>query len=120
MAGSFNVGEQPSMPRKANAMAPRKANGAKPSLGHPDALAAAQEACRHAQDGNVKLSRAVDTMRVALETIVVAEIDNTTGLPVSAADLRGLALKALETYSRLTGQSWRSTKSSRAGQGIKT
>jgi len=93
------------------------ANAPKPSLGHPDALAAAQEAMRHAQEGNVKLARSVDVMRVALETIVVAEIDNTTGQPVTAQELRGLALTALETYSRLTGQNWRRTKvvESRAG-----
>lgn len=85
-------------------------NGTKPSLGLPDPLEAAQEEARHAKEGALKLSSAIDLMRTALETIVIAEVDNRTGLPVSTKDLRGLAVEALNAYSALTGQSWRRHK----------
>jgi hypothetical protein len=89
----------------------------KPKLGHLDPLTAAQETARNAQEGNLKLARAVDALRTGLETISVAEIDNTTGLPVTAQELRILAVSALDAYSALTGQSWRRHKivNSRAG-----
>lgn len=82
----------------------------KPSLGLPDPLEAAQEAARNAQEGNLKLARAVDALRTALETVVVAEVDNTTGLPVTALQLRQLAVEGLDAYSRLTGQNWKRHK----------
>lgn len=82
----------------------------KPKLGHLDPLEAAQETARNAQEGNLKLARAVDALRSGLETISIAEIDNTTGLPVSARDLRLLAVSALDAYSKLTGQNWRRHK----------
>lgn len=85
-------------------------NGTKPKLGLPDPLEAAQEAARHAQEGNRKLSLAVDALRTALETITVAEIDHETGLPVSARDLRQLAVDGLDAYSQITGQNWRSPR----------
>lgn len=90
----------------------------KPRLPHLDPLEAAQEAARHAQEGNRKLALAVDAMRSALETIAVAEIDRATGLPVTARDLRQLATEGLDAYSALTGQNWRRVKltgPSRAG-----
>jgi hypothetical protein len=89
----------------------------KPSLGYPDPLAAAQEACRLAQEGSHKLSKAVDALRETLETIAIAEFDHTTRMPVSASDLRGLAVAGLDAYSALIGQNWRRHKliGSRAG-----
>jgi hypothetical protein len=84
--------------------------GEKPSLGLPDPLEAAQEACRAAQEGNVKLARAVDVMRQALELIVIAEMDRATGRAVTERDLRSFAMEALDKYSALTGQSWKRHK----------
>jgi hypothetical protein len=80
------------------------------SLPALDALQAAQETARNAQEGNLKLARAVDTLRTTLETIVVAEMDRTTGLPTTAKDLRGIAVQGLNAYSQLSGQSWRRHK----------
>jgi hypothetical protein len=80
---------------------------AKPKLPPLDSLEAALETARNAQEGNLKLARSVDVLRQTLETIVMAEIDNSTGLPVAAADLRTLAVAGLDAYSKLTGQSWR-------------
>jgi hypothetical protein len=96
--------------RKGAPARPEQANGSKPSLGLPDPLEAAQEAARNFQEGNTKLARAVDTLRTALETIVIAEIDNETGLPVSSSDLRKLATEALNAYSIIAGQSWKRVK----------
>jgi hypothetical protein len=89
----------------------------KPKLGTLDPLESAQETARNAQEGNIKLSRAVDALRSGLETISVAEVDNATGLPVSAKDLRMLAVSTLDAYSKLTGQNWRRHRivESRAG-----
>lgn len=89
----------------------------RPPLPPVDPLYAAQEAARHAQEGNVKLSRAVDCLRQALETITIAEMDRQTGLPVSAKDLRQLAVEGLDQYSTLCGQPWRRNRiiTSRAG-----
>lgn len=92
-------------------MAKRKSKPSeKPSLGLPDPLEAAQEAARLAQEGNVKLSRSVDAMRLALETIVIAELDNRTGLPTTTRDLRGIAVTGLDAYSQISGQSWKRHK----------
>lgn len=92
----------------------RKINGERPSLGLPDALGAAQEAARLAQEGNTKLARAVDVMRMALELIVTTSqpgmFDRQTGRPVSTQDLGNMALEALNAYSALTGQSWKRHK----------
>jgi hypothetical protein len=90
----------------------------KPALGLPDALEAAQEAARLAQEGSLKLSRAVDILRQGLETLVSAEIDRVSGLSVTASELRMLAVQTLDAYSALSGQSWRRHKltgPSRAG-----
>lgn len=90
-----------------------------PELPPINELEAAQEACRHAQEGNTKLARSVDALRQGLETIVIAEVDNKTGLPVTALELRKLAALTLDAYSALTGQSWRNPRNkivtSRAG-----
>lgn len=91
-------------------MARKKATAEKPRLGVPDALEAALEEARHAKEGALKLQRAIEALRTGLETIVVAEFDRVKNLPVSAADLRGLAINALDEYARLTGQSWRRNK----------
>lgn len=90
----------------------------KPSIGLPNALEAALEEARHAKEGALRLQRAIDTLRAGLETIVVAEFDHETQLPVSAQQLRQMACATLDEYSRATGQSWRKHKltgSSRAG-----
>lgn len=82
----------------------------KPAIGLPDPLEAAQEAARLAQDGSLKLSRAVEALRTALETIVVAEIDRSTGRPTTTVDLRGIAVAGLDAYSQISGQSWKRHK----------
>ena len=89
----------------------------RPSLPRLDPLEAAQEAAAKAQKGNVKLSRSVDVLRTTLETIAVAEMDHETGKPVSAPELRALAVAGLDAMSAITGQNWRRTKivSSRVG-----
>lgn len=92
--------------KKAAAVAPRE----KPPIGLPDALEAAQESCRLAQEGNLKLSTAVDYLRTALETIVIAEVDRTTGRPTTTRDLRGIAIEGLNAYSQLSGQNWKRHK----------
>lgn len=84
--------------------------GEKKPIGLPDPLEAAQEAQRLAQEGNVKLARSIDVLRMAVETIVSAERDNTTGLAVTAEDLRGIAIAGLNEYSRVSGQSWKRHK----------
>jgi len=75
-----------------------------------DPLEAAQEAQRHAQEGNLKLSKAVETLRDGLETIAFAETDRQTGLPVSTTVLRRLAVACLDRYSAQVGQNWRKAK----------
>jgi hypothetical protein len=91
----------------------------KPNLPPVDALAAALEAARHAQEGNTKLARAIDALRECLQLIVIAEMDNHTKLPVTTRDLRALAAEGLDAYSAITGQNWRLSKNqvvkSRAG-----
>lgn len=87
----------------------------KPKLGLPDPLEAAQEACRLAQEGNVKLCRGMDIFREALEMIVMAEFDHGTGKPVDAAQLRKLAEGALNGYSALSGQNWKLPKNKLSG-----
>lgn len=82
----------------------------KPKLGLPDPLEAAQEGERLAKEGNLKLSRAVDALRTALETIVIAEVDRTTGLPTTTRDLRQIAMSGLDAYSQVSGQSWKRHK----------
>jgi hypothetical protein len=86
------------------------AQSEKPKLGLPDPLEAAQEAARLAQEGSLKLSRAVDALRATLETIVIAEVDNSTGMPTTTRDLRGIAIAGLNEYSRISGQSWKRHK----------
>jgi len=84
--------------------------GKKPKLGLPDPLLAAQEEALHAKEGNHKLGLAVDALRTGLETIAIAEMDLRTKLPVTTAQLRGLAVEALNAYSQVSGQSWRRHK----------
>lgn len=90
--------------------APVASAAVKRSLPPLDPFAAQAEAEAHAQEGNRKLCMAVDALRSGLETIVIAEMDNTTKLPVSALDLRKLAVETLDAYSAITGQSWRRAK----------
>lgn len=94
------------MPRKKVAAAPV----AKVNLPPLDPLEAAREVARHAQEGNHKLAMAVDTLRTALETVVMAEMDLTTKRPTTTGDLRAIAVNGLNAYSQLTGQSWRRHK----------
>lgn len=82
----------------------------KPRLPALDPLAAAQEAAAHAQEGNVKLARAVDILRGALETVVMAEMNLKTQQPTTTDELRGIAIEGLTAYSRLTGQNWKRHK----------
>lgn len=82
----------------------------KKPIGLPDPLEAALESQRLAQEGNVKLSRSVDALRTACETVLIAEVDNTTGRPVTVADLKGIVTAGLNEYSRITGQSWKRHK----------
>ena len=99
--------------REAAAPAPAVAQvapAAKPKLPALDPLAAAQEEALHAKTGALRLGRAVDALRTGLETIVVAEMDMQTKLPVSAQQLRQLALEALDAYTQVSGQSWRRHK----------
>ena len=84
--------------------------GLKPALPPLDPWAAAKEAEAHFAEGNRKLTMCVDALRSGLETIVIAEMDNATGLPTTALDLRKLAVEALNAYSAITGQNWRRTK----------
>jgi hypothetical protein len=67
----------------------------KPNLPPLDSLAAAQEACRHAQEGNVRLSRTVDLLREGLQTLPVAEWDRELNVAVSPAELRKMAQDTL-------------------------
>jgi hypothetical protein len=82
----------------------------KPKLGLPDALESAQESARLAQEGNLKLSRSVDALRTALETIAAAEWDHQRNAPVTPKDLRELAVNGLDAYSQISGQSWKRHK----------
>lgn len=87
----------------------------KPKLGVPDSLEAAQECARLAQEGNVKLARAVDILRGAMEIAIIAEVDNQTGRLVTLQDLKGILSAGLDEYSRLTGQNWRLPKNKLQG-----
>lgn len=78
----------------------------KPAIGLPDPLQAAQEEARNAKEGAHKLGRAVEALRVGLETVVMAQMDRQTGLPTTTADLRGIAVDALNAYSLICGQNW--------------
>ena len=82
----------------------------KPKMPRLDPLEAAQERERLANIGNRKLSLAVDVLRSGLETVVIAEMDNVTRLPTTTADLRKIAIAALNRYSDISGQSWRRHK----------
>ena len=90
-------GPAPSPPRKRDRFA------VAPEEGLSQALQAAQA-------GNEKLRQAVEIMRVALETIVVAEYDHQERRETTARDLRKMATNGLNEYSRLTGQNWRTEK----------
>ena len=83
---------------------------ARPPLGLPDPLWAAQEAARCAMEGNLKLAQSVEALRQTLETIVHAEFNNAEKRPVTAAELRELATSGLDAYSRICGQNWRRAK----------
>lgn len=79
-------------PSEPNALRPLSGGvEVKPKLGHLDPLEAAQETARCAQEGNVKLSRAIDSARLVLQTIATAEWDRERSTPVTAADLRKMA-----------------------------
>jgi hypothetical protein len=103
------------MPRKSNVQAQHATNGKKPSLPSLDPLEAAQEACRLAQDGNLKLAKAVDALRSGLELIVSAEVDHETGLLVEGRVLRTFAIDALNAYSTICGQNWKLPRNKLSG-----
>lgn len=94
----------------------KKSNGAsstptpKPPLPPVDGMAAAIEAARHAQEGNTRLARAIDVLREGLQTIAVAEMDNYTKMPVSAQQLRVMAVETLDAAAALAGQNWRTPR----------
>ena len=90
--------------KPANGVA--KTPAVKPPLPPVDGLAAALEATRHAQEGNVRLSRAIDVLREGLQTISIAEMDNYTKMPVSAQQLRVMAVETLQAAAALAGQNW--------------
>jgi hypothetical protein len=69
-----------------------------------------QEAARQALEGNGKLQRGCDLLRKTLQTIMVAEMDMQTKLPVTAKELRALAAEGLSEFGALTGQDWRSPR----------
>jgi hypothetical protein len=52
----------------------------------------------------------VDVLRTACETVLIAEVDNRTGRPVTIQDLRGIMVEALNLYSQISGQSWKRHK----------
>lgn len=85
----------------------------------PNDPAVWQEAARQALEGNGKLQRGCDALRKCLQTIMIAEMDMQTRLPVTARDLRALAAEGLAEFGTLTGQNWRSPRNmvveSRAG-----
>lgn len=91
----------------------------KPNLPPLDELAQAQEAARHALEGNGKLQRGCDVLRKVLQTIMIAEMDMQTRLPVTAQELRTMAAEGLAEFGRFTGQDWRAARNrvveSRAG-----
>ena len=82
----------------------------KPDLPALDPLESALETARCAQEGNRKLSLAVDMLREGLERVAHAEYDHQTGTPVSAQQLREIAAETMDAYSRHTGQNWRLAK----------
>ena len=79
----------------------------KPPLPPLDPAVAYRQAAEAAQEGNVKLARACDILREGLQTLVIAERDNLTGLMVSAEELREIARATLDAFSRFSGQDWR-------------
>lgn len=82
----------------------------KPPMPALDPMEAARESARVAQEGNLKLCRAVEVLREAMELAVMAEVDNTTGQLVTPKQLREILVTGLDEYSRLTHQSWRRNK----------
>lgn len=82
----------------------------KPPLPSLDPMEQAREAARLAQEGNLKLCRAVEVLREAMELAIMAEVDNTTGQMVTPKQLREILVTGLDEYSRLTHQSWRRNK----------
>jgi hypothetical protein len=101
--------------------APEVPQAAKPKLPNldPNDPAVWQETARQALEGNGKLQRGCDVLRKCLQTIMIAEMDMQTKLPVTARDLRTLAAEGLAEFGALTGQDWRSPRNrvveSRAG-----
>jgi len=79
---------------------------------NPNDAALWQETARNAQEGATKLARAVDVLREGLQTLVTAEMDYSAKppMPVSAHQLRAIAVETLDAYSRLTGQNWRNPR----------
>lgn len=84
--------------------------GERPPLPALDPMEQAREAGRLAQEGNLKLCRAVEVLREAMELAIMAEVDNTTGQMVTPKQLREILTVGLDEYSRLTHQSWRRNK----------
>lgn len=76
----------------------------------PNDPAVWQETARLALEGNGKLQRGCDVLRKTLQTIMIAEMDNQTRLPVTAKELRAMAAEGLAEFGALTGQDWRSPR----------
>jgi hypothetical protein len=82
-------------------------NGSLGPLRGDAAMEALRDAQASAMDGAMKLAHAVELLRTGLETIVRAEVDNDTRLPVSVKDLKTIAVGALDAYSAHAGQDWK-------------
>ena len=82
----------------------------KPELPALDPLESALETARCAQEGNRKLSVAVDLLREGLERIAHAEYDHQSGRWVTAEQLREIAAETMDAYGKHTGQNWRLAK----------
>jgi hypothetical protein len=100
------IKRKPGRPRKVALVPPAE----KPALGLPDPLDAAQEACRLAQEGNVRLSRSIDACRLFLQGLSQAEYDHEKRREITAAELRAMAAQFL------SNQGWRKPiQTTRAG-----
>lgn len=82
-----------------------------------DELTAAREEAAHHKEGSRKLQLACDELRLGLENVVSAEVEQKTGRLVQPEELRQLAREALDRYSRISGQSWKRHKVIRSWAG---
>jgi hypothetical protein len=90
---------------------PAKKKPKMPNL-DPNDAAIWQESARLAQEGNTKLARACDILREGLQMLVFAEFDHSTKppTPMTSSMFRVAIAEILDTYSRITGQSWRNPR----------